>query len=72
MVMCNQPDESLIGQCEHNITKGFLSHGVFEQEVFILVSFTMIPKGSDQQIFSIIKKFACTAFLYLDPLTVLR
>ena len=22
--MCKQPDESLIGQCEHNITQGFL------------------------------------------------
>ena len=24
--MCNQPDKSLIGQCEHNRSKGFLSH----------------------------------------------
>ena len=26
--MCNQPDQSLIGQCEHKITKGFLSHRI--------------------------------------------
>ena len=30
--MCNQQDESLIGQCGHNITKGFLSHRVMRKQ----------------------------------------
>ena len=52
--MWKWPDESLIGQCEHNITQGFL-----------LVSLLSYQKD-DFVKFPIIIKFVFRAFLYLN------
>ena len=57
--MCKQPDESLIGICEHHITKGFFSHGRMWTQHNLRVPLYviyMISKGSYWQIFNIIKK----------------
>ena len=72
--MYKQPDEPLIGQCEHIIIKGpsnmeECEHGMTQG--LILVLFTMISKRSFWQIFNIIKKIVFRAFLYLNLLTVL-
>ena len=51
--MCKKPDESLIGQCDHDITQG--------------VPLVSLSKGTYWQISNIVIKFVLTAFLYLDP-----
>ena len=46
--MCKQLDESLIGQCEHNITQALFLIGECNHNItheFFLVSFTIISKG---------------------------
>ena len=58
-VVCNQQDESLIGQHEHNTNQGFL-----------LVSFLWYQKVVFWQISNIIIKSVFRFFLYLNPSTV--
>ena len=52
--MWKWPDESLIGQCEHNITQGFLLLSLLSYQKVVFVK---LP---------IITKFIFRAFLYLN------
>ena len=51
MVMWKKPDESLIGQCDHNITQGFLLLSLLWYQKIIFAKFSII-------------KFAFSVFLY--------